>query len=116
MKERVPFELINLDALKISHKKGKREHRSELCSLYIYENKKTFKINSIQAPKILNRPNFRLTIDTPEDLIVARIIYKKFGNNLKPIPLKKIIRYLDKNNSIMRINSDIPLGVTRIWP
>lgn len=110
------FELINLNALEKSHKKGKRKHRSELCSLYIYENKKTFKINSIQAPKMLHRPNFRLTVDTPEDLIVARIIYKKFGNNLKPIPLKKIIQYLDKNKSIMKINSGIPLGVARIWP
>ena len=109
------FELINFDALEKSHKKGKNKHRSELCSLYIYENKKSFKINTIQAPKMLHRPNFRLTVDTPEDLIVARLIYKKLGKNLKPIPLNKIIQYLDKNKFVMDINSEIPLGVTRIW-
>jgi len=109
------FELINYDALKKSHKNGKDKHRSELCSLYIFENKKFFKINTIQAPQMLHRPNFRLTVDTPEDLMVARLIYKKLGKNLKPIPLSKIIQYLDKNKFLLDINSEIPLGVTRIW-
>ena len=31
------FEIISLEALKISHLKGSKRHRSELCSLYIRE-------------------------------------------------------------------------------
>ena len=40
------FEVINLGALEISHKNGSKKHRSELCSLYIYEHKDKFKIHS----------------------------------------------------------------------
>lgn len=35
------YEIISLSALKLSHKNGKKKHRSELCSLYIRENKKS---------------------------------------------------------------------------
>ena len=110
------FEIINLDALKKSHLSGKRKHRSELCSLYIRENQKSFKIQSIIPPKKLQCPQIRLTVDTPEDLLVARLIHKSVGSKDNPIPLLNIINFLNSNAEISKINSGIPLGVTRIWP
>ena len=110
------FEIINVEALKKSHSSGKRKHRSELCSLYIHENQKSFKIQSIRPPKKLQYPQIRLTVDTPEDLLVARIIHDSLGVKDKPIQLSKIINLLNSNSEIPKINSGIPLGVTRIWP
>jgi len=109
------FEVVNRDAFEVSHKKGKKKHRSELCSLYIQENQKQFKIFHLEPPKTIQRPELRVTVDTPEDLYVARKIFQKIGNDKNPIPLKKVISFLDSNPEIRDFNSKIPLGVSRIW-
>jgi len=111
----VGYEIINLKALEISHKFGSRRHRSELCSLYIKEHKDSFKIHRLEIEKALQRPEMRLTVDSPQDLWVARLIQKSIGKGGDPIPLRRIISFLDKNPNISRINSDIPVGVSRIW-
>ena len=100
------IEIIKLRALELSHKSGSSKHRSELCTLFINQNPKKFKICRI-IEKGLNRPDIRLTVDTPQDLWVARIIHENLSKNGKPIPLKKIIKFLDHNPQIKDINSNI---------
>ena len=109
------FEVVNLKAFEISHKNGSKRHRSELCSLYINENKKKFKIHHFLPKNEFQRPEIRLTVDTPEDLYVTRAIFDTLGNKKKLIPLKKIIQFMDKNPSIGKMNSQVPLDVSRIW-
>ncbi len=87
------FEIISMKALIQSHKKGKKRHKSELCSLFIRENLNKFKIKKIDTPKFLIRRDIRLTIDYPEDLIICREIYKKFKNK----NLNEIIKFISKN-------------------
>lgn len=111
----VGYEIINLKALEISHKFGSRRHRSELCSLYIKDHKDSFKIHRLEIEKALQRPEMRLTVDSPQDLWVARLIQKSIGKGGVPIQLQRIISFLDKNPNISRINSDIPVGLSRIW-
>ena len=109
------YEVITKEALEISHKDGGKEHRSELCSLYINQNQERFKIFRHKPIGAILRPEIRLTVDTPEDLIVARIIHQKLGKGKTPITLEKIIKFLDRNPTISEINLDIPIGVSRIW-
>ncbi len=103
------MEIIKLKALETSHESGTRKHRSELCTLYINENPKKFKILRIKPEKELCKPEIRLTVDTPEDLLVAKIIYESLNKKNDPIKIKKIIKFLEENSSISNINSDIPL-------
>ena len=91
------FEIIRLEAYKYSHANGEDRHRSELCSLYIRENKNQFKIQYIDFPESIKRTDIRLTIDYPEDLILCRAVYKHFKNVAPKIPLGDIIAYLDEN-------------------
>tara|TARA_B100000575_G_C23090112_1_gene628446 strand:+ start:435 stop:1184 length:750 start_codon:yes stop_codon:yes gene_type:complete len=91
------FEIIKQKSLKYSWKYGNQRHRSELCSLYIRENKTKFKINYISIPKKLQRKDLRITVDNPEDLILVRDIYNKFKTKAPFIPVSKIIKYLDLN-------------------
>jgi spore coat polysaccharide biosynthesis protein SpsF len=95
------FEIISLNSLKKSKKNGKKKHKSELCSLYIRENFKKFKILKIKTNKNFFRRDLRLTIDNPEDLIVCKKIFEKFKKD--PYNLKKIISYLDKNPSLKEL-------------
>lgn len=89
------FEITTLEAYKRSWEKGERKHRSELCSLYIRENKASFKMQYVEIPDSLRRTDIRLTIDYPEDLILCRAVYHHFKEQSPLIPLKDIIQFLD---------------------
>jgi spore coat polysaccharide biosynthesis protein SpsF len=97
------FEIIKLDAYKRSWELGEDKHRSELCSLYIREHKQDFKFELVNLPKELLRPDIRLTIDYPEDLILCRAIYKNFKNQAPRIPVLDIIKYLDSNPELKKV-------------
>lgn len=109
------YEIINTKALETSHLHGSKKHRSELASLYIYDNKRNFKIQDTKPPRELQRPDLRLTVDNPEDLKVARMIYDSIGKNDEPIPMKKIVNFLDDHPEITRINSHIVPGKAKLW-
>ena len=97
------FEIIRLEALKISHKKGNSKHRSEFCSLYIRENIKDFIVNKIETDKKLFRKDLRLTVDNPEDLVVCRNIFSEFKKMAPRIPLVEIIEFLDNNPDLIKL-------------
>lgn len=97
------FEIIKLEALEKSHIHGNKKHRSELCTLYIRENAKDFKINKIAPPKDLIRNDLRLTVDYPEDLVLCRHIYQAFKDQAPKIPIRDIVNFLDMDeNKILR--------------
>lgn len=102
------FHIINTKALEKSFKNGTSRHHSEHVNLYINEHKEKFRSRIFNPKKVFQRSDIRLTVDTPEDLILVRKIYDAVGDNGKPIPFKKIIKFLDKNPELILINADIP--------
>ena len=99
------FEIISLEALKKSHKKGDERHRSELCSLYIRENKNDFKLEKVFPPEDLIRKDLRLTVDNPEDLVVCRAVYQHFKKFAPQIPLLEVVQYLDLHPNLKELIS-----------
>jgi spore coat polysaccharide biosynthesis protein SpsF len=99
------FEILSLDALKKSHNEGEDRHRSELCTLYIRENKDQFNLEYIEPPKKLARKDIRLTVDFPEDLVVCRAVYEKFKNYAPKIPLLDAVDFLDDNAQLLKLTS-----------
>jgi spore coat polysaccharide biosynthesis protein SpsF len=49
---------------------------------YIFEHPESYAISNLEAPPALRHPKLRLTIDYPEDLNQARVIYEHFGGQL----------------------------------
>ena len=99
------FEIIKLDALEKSLNLGSTKHKSELCSLFIHENKNKFKINYLKPIKKFLRKEVRLTVDNLEDLKLVRIIYKKLKQKNKEINMHNILNLLDENIELLKINS-----------
>lgn len=97
------FEIIKLEAYKRSWEKGESRHRSELCSLYIRENKPDFRIGYVSITSSIRRTDIRLTIDYPEDLILCRAVYQQFKEKAPLIPLADIIDFLDKNPKLKEL-------------
>ena len=68
----------------------------------------------IAAPDEAARPDIRLTIDTPEDLMLARSVYEALEPEFGPMPpLVKIIRFLDAHPAIRQLN--IGFSTTKLW-
>ncbi len=110
------YELIDLKSLKRAHDEGEERHRSEFCTLYMCENPDKFHLERlrIESPN-LQRPDIRITVDYPEDLIVAREIYKALKKEGEYIGIEEIIRYLDAHPKLKEINDWIDAGEGRIW-
>lgn len=111
------YSLNNAEALRICHKKGKSRHRSELVNSYIYDNQDDFKIYTEKPEEKLNRPEVRITVDYPEDLVFCRQVYKALNGKEKLIEISDIIGFWDANEEIRKPMEEIGIdwGHGRIW-
>jgi sialic acid synthase SpsE/spore coat polysaccharide biosynthesis protein SpsF (cytidylyltransferase family) len=107
------IEIISFAALQKSHEQGEKKHHTELVTLFINEHKDQFKINQHTAPPHLQRPDYRLTVDTEDDLKLMNIIYDRIKDEF--IPLSKVITLLDSEPELVKINGHIPIGESRVW-
>lgn len=99
------FEIISLAALEASHRDGDDRHRSELCTLYMRENSEKFDIIRVSGPADLNRKDLRLTVDNPEDLVLARAVYQAFADEAPRIPVAGIVEFLDANPNLIALTA-----------
>ncbi|MFA5097247.1 MAG: acylneuraminate cytidylyltransferase [Candidatus Margulisiibacteriota bacterium] len=99
------LEVISLSAMKRAHNDGEDRHRSELCTLYISENPDKFKIQKIKAPEKLCRADIRLTVDTPQDLILVRTIWEKLHAKDPLFSISDIIELFEKEPGLKEINA-----------
>lgn len=108
-------EIISLAALKRAHMEGEDRHRSEYSTLYLCEHPEKFRLLRVPAPQHLSRPDIRLTVDYPEDLIVCRAVVEALGQNGRYFPLEDIIAYMDAHPELKAVNGWIDSGHGRIW-
>jgi spore coat polysaccharide biosynthesis protein SpsF len=101
----VRAEVIDTPALKKAHQMADNPQKSEYMTLYFRED--FFKVHSIEAEETLKRPQYRLTVDTPQDLELMRQIYKALYQPGEIIPLEEVIRFLDNHPELVAINSQI---------
>ena len=98
---------------KISKLANEKDHY-EHPTLYFYrEGKKKFKIKNLKMPKKWHsKLHPRLTLDTKEDFIFLKRIYKKMKNK-KNFTLVDILKFIDKNKSYLKINSQVKQKVPK---
>ena len=75
--------------------------------MYIGEGKKLFKSKNILAPKKLNLPKWRWTLDTKEDLKFFQTLAKHFNGDLSGLNSVAIIEWLELNPHVAKINQHI---------
>lgn len=80
-----------------------REH----VTLFIHKNKEKFKIINILAPTKLSHPDWRLTVDTAEDLKLIKKIFENLYSKNMPIKYKDVIAFLSKNSELLKINENV---------
>jgi len=63
-----------------------------------------FKVIDIDVPPTYIRPDYRLTLDYPEDYEFFKKIFEYFGENTYRTSMWDIIEYLDENPQVVLIN------------
>jgi spore coat polysaccharide biosynthesis protein SpsF (cytidylyltransferase family) len=102
-------EVISISALERAHKLAENTNFSEYMTWYFIENPSFFKIEKVPVSEDMKRPHYRLTVDTPEDFELIKIIYRKMYKPGKIISLKEVIKFLDNNPALLKINSNIKI-------
>lgn len=98
--EGLNFEIYRLEALEISHERGSNRDRSEHCSNYPRTHPGEFKVQVFRPPVELQRTDLRVTVDYPEDLIIAREIAREFADKMPLVQPADIIHLLDERSDL----------------
>jgi spore coat polysaccharide biosynthesis protein SpsF len=72
---------------------------------YFIDRPDLFNVFTIKCESEYYRPNYRLTLDYPEDYKLLNHLYSKVSYK-NVLPLIKVINYLDKNPKIAKINKE----------
>jgi spore coat polysaccharide biosynthesis protein SpsF (cytidylyltransferase family) len=72
---------------------------------FILKNPNLFKIKEIVAPKGLERPNWRLTIDHLEDYNLMTQIFSSLYKENSYIIYSELIKFLDNHLDYLKINA-----------
>lgn len=107
--------VVNLLALRKAHQLGGPRYHTAWVTKYMRDYPLLFHIQQLTAEPPLNRPDIRITVDYPEDLIVVRKIYQALHHAPKLITVEEIILFLDKYPKVAAINNWIKPGLARIW-
>ena len=100
-------EVISHDALERSWERGNARHRSELMTLYIKEHPEEFKVVTAELPGGLYRPEYRLTVDEPEDVRLMQEIFGRLAAPGRRVTTREAISLLDREPAFARINSHL---------
>lgn len=82
----------------------KKTDHTEVWGDFFYSNPDKFKICSLPVNEDEKRPDFRLTIDYPEDFQLFEKIFDFFGTDTYKTSTTDIINFLDRNPDIASIN------------
>ena len=108
----VAVEVISTSALEKAYQLADNPELSEYMTLYFRED--FFRTEIIEVEESLRRPYYRLTVDTPEDLELVREVYRRLYKPDKIIALEEVVRLLDENPELPRINMHrVPKKVDR---
>jgi spore coat polysaccharide biosynthesis protein SpsF len=76
------------------------------CGWNIAQHPETFNIFHWRAPQPMNLPELGITLDTPEDYDLLKIIFNQFGHN-PMFTAEGVVSFIIKNPELFKINSSI---------
>lgn len=79
----------------------------EHVSLYIYEHPERYRCGGLRAPEPLCAPDFRLCVDTADDLEVIRKIFDALYPKNPAFPALDILNFLRQHPEIAELNTHI---------
>ena len=100
-------EVVSRGALERSWERGEPRHRSELSTLYIKEHPREFRIQNVELPPGLYRPQYRLTVDEADDVRLMQAIFERLAAPGKLVTTREAIALLDAQPELAQINAHL---------
>jgi spore coat polysaccharide biosynthesis protein SpsF len=97
-------EVFSMKLLRRIHELAKDPYEREHVTVFIYNHPQFFRIEVIEAEGILQMPSYRLCVDVEDDLRLIREIYDRLYNPNKIIDIKEVIKLLNENPELQKIN------------
>ncbi|WP_418791005.1 cytidylyltransferase domain-containing protein [Phosphitispora sp. TUW77] len=88
---------------RLASEKSYREH----VTLYMYRHPEQFTLKNVCAEPPLDRPDLRLTVDTPEDFMLVKEIYEALYSPGDIVKITDVIRLFDERPELAGINAHI---------
>lgn len=99
-------EVLKFKILEQIHIKNRDALTREHVTHHIRMNPTMYNIREFFAPKNLQRPQWRLTIDYEKDYQLMKKIFKKLYKSNKFIPYSDVVNFLDNNLELLKINKN----------
>jgi spore coat polysaccharide biosynthesis protein SpsF len=94
-------EVFTFGALERSARDGHEPHHREHVDEYVYEHPEIFRIEALEAPPALHYPDHRLTVDTAQDLELARSIYRELERPENLIDVAEVVELLARRPDLV---------------
>ena len=98
-------EVIATPALERAWERGDARHRSELVNLYLKEHPAEFRIAHGTLAPGLYRPQYRLTVDEPEDVALMQALFARLPAD-RPATTREAIALMDADPQLAAINAE----------
>jgi spore coat polysaccharide biosynthesis protein SpsF (cytidylyltransferase family) len=98
-------EVIAVGALERAWERGEARHRSELMTLYIKEHPAEFRIRLGELAAGLYRPQYRLTVDEPEDVALLQALFARLARPGHMVTTREAIALLDAEPALSALNA-----------
>ena len=111
----IDVEVFSFKALEKTYNLAKEQREREHVTEFMFNHPEIFKIGYLFADKgleKLKRPDIRLTVDTPEDLKLMRIVYNNLHKN-GGVDIYEVINFFEKNPELIKINSESEISMRK---
>lgn len=100
-------EIFHTEVLEKEARLAKEGYHREHVTIFIREHPEIFVLQNVEAKGILRKPDFRLTVDTIEDMQLIRQIYSELYNGRDIVDMKEVIRLFERKPELAKINEYI---------
>lgn len=99
----ISHEILSLSALEKVHE----NYRGTAIAQYVREHPHLFQIKRLMPHSVYLRPEYRLSLDTPEDYNMLAKIFDELSLMFDIIPTREVLKFLDDNPEIAMINKGV---------
>lgn len=92
----------------------KRDQNTEVWGRY-FTDSGAFQVVDLAVPTHLQRPDFRLTLDYPEDYEFFHQVFSHYGEEIVRREVAEIITYLDAHPEVVSINAHCAAAYQKRW-
>lgn len=104
------FEILSRGLLESAFLSKNTKHHSELATSFVTENLESYKTLLFEPSGKINRPDIRLTVDFPEDLVLARALVSNALSGSYDLSLENIILHIDTDKYLSELHTNAQLA------